>query len=243
MKRTLLLVGTLGAGLAALAYGLYRKVFLAGTPLIVYAGSGSGSGEFRTVANRLAAVLGSPRVVSISDGAQALTAIRTHPGRIETLILVGHGTTTRFFSNLGSPVTPQALSAALSGKLAADAVVSLAGCRAAANPGEDDWSVGAFGPGGAGSFAGLLRNALISAGVPHGVEVRGHSTTGTTTANPAVRFFRAQPAQAGRPGQSALEALWGVGAAQDAALRARWTAEFRGGWAEVYMAGGPLRVG
>jgi len=237
-----LLVGGLGAGLAALAYGLYRRVALGGSPLIIYAGSGSGSSEFQTVASRLAPLLGSPRVVSVSSGSEALSAIRTHPGRIGPLILIGHGTTRHFFSNLPSPLSPDGLSAALANKLAADGVVSLAGCRAAASPGEADWSVGSYGPGGAASFAGLLRDALTRAGAPWGVEVRGHSTTGSTTANPAIRVFRTTSSQVGQPGLSAMDILWGDGASQNTGLRERWTAEFRGGWAELYMAGGPLRV-
>lgn len=240
--KTLLLVASAGAGLAAIAYGIYRRVGLAGSPLIVYASTGSGAGEFQAVASRLAQALPGSRKTATPDGLPGLrTAIQAHQGRIGPLILVGHGTTRAFFSNL-SPVAPTALAGLLHNKLAADAVVSLAGCRAGADTSEVDWSAASYGAGGASSFAGLLRDALVADGAPWGTEIRAHSTTGTTTLNPAVRVFRATRSQVGQPGLSALEILWGEGAAGNAGLRSRWTEAFRGAAAEQYMAGGELRV-
>jgi hypothetical protein len=205
-------------------------------PLIVYQSSGNALGELRDTADRLhGAIAGS--VLRPAASAQQLYAAIASQGRLGPVVLVGHGTPTSFFPGYG--VTPDGLAQALAPKLVHGTYVGLAGCRAGADPGEQDWGSTSFGPGGARGFAGLLRDALVRHGSPR-VTVRAHSTTGHLTANPAARAFVATSSQVGQPGASVIDLVWGAGSWQDARLRQTWTDQFRGKLAELWVSGVPL---
>jgi hypothetical protein len=234
MDRRLLTALGIGAGAAGIGYLLSRG--LGGTPLIIYQTVGNNLGELRDTAERLhGAISGS--VLRPAASAQQLYNAIAAQGRIGPVVLVGHGTPTTFFPGYG--VTADSLARALAPKLAHGAYVGLAGCRAGADPGEQDWGSTSFGPGGARGFAGRLRDALVRYGSPR-VTVRAHSTTGHLTANPAARAFVATSSQVGRPGASVIDLVWGAGSWQDAGLRRTWTDQFRGKLAELWVSGVPL---
>jgi len=228
-----------GLSLAAIAYGVARRIGPRGTPLIIYASAGSAAGEFATVAERLRAQNPEARVVGITSAAGVQATIANHTGPIGPLLLVGHGTTRRFFSNLGG-LSPMHLAGYLRGKLASDAVIGLVGCRAGADPREPDWTMASYGPGGALGFAGLLRDALVTQGAPWGVEVRAHATAGHASANPAIRVFRTTRSMVGQAGLAVIDLKYGQGSWQNLVLRQRWVAYFEGPRAESYIGGGEL---
>lgn len=223
------------AGAAAIAWGLLRVLAPKGTPLILWQTTAAEAAEFRRVASVIAGVLPGARVVGVSSVADINRAIAAVPGKLGPVVLVGHGTTRTFFPGFG--VTPEALARVLAPRLATGAIVGLAGCRAGGDPGSADWEAASFGPGGSRSFAALLRDALVIAGAPWGVEVRAHSTTGGAAANPAARAFPVSRSQIGQPGESALDRVLGAGAWADDAVRRRWTSAVRGDVASLWIAG------
>jgi hypothetical protein len=230
------LLWALGAGAAAAGVG-YLLTRGRGTPLILYQTVGRTLGEIRDTATRLDHVLEGAVLRGVGSAQQLYSAISSQPGKVGPVVLVGHGTPRQFMSGYG--VTPTALAAALAPKLAYGTYVGLAGCRAGADPGEQDWGTTSFGPGGARGFAGLLRDSLVRSGAPR-VTVRAHSTTGHLTANPAARSFVATAAMIGQPGVSVLDLVWGEGAWRDGRMREAWTQQFRGKLAEIWVAGAPL---
>lgn len=202
---------------------------------MVYAAAGADYLTFQGVAERVAS---NHRVqpVPYRSFADLERALVEADGPVSPLVLIGHGTTGAFFSNLDRPTAVE-LAGAVASRLASGGVVGLAGCRAGANPSEPDWTPENFGPGGENGYAAQLRDELVRRGVQGAFEVRAHSTTGSSTANPAVRTFRAP---IGAKGQSALDLLWGSGSWLSSAARAAWTSAIRGKNAESYIAGGPL---
>jgi len=228
-------VGLLGLGAGGLVYLLTRyggQAGIASRALIVYADTGSGASYFREVAGRIAALYRSRAVPyrQFSDLEEALVASGDPVG---PLVLVGHGTTRAFFSNLDHPTAAE-MGRVVGPRLVAGGVVGLAGCRAGANPGEPDWSPESYGPGGAQGYAAQLRDALVLGGARGAIQVRAHSTAGDATANPAVRVFSATP---GTRGESAIDLLWGAGAWAERANRTAWTTAFRGKLSEAYIGG------
>jgi hypothetical protein len=235
MDRRLLMALGIGAGAAGVGYLLSRG--LGGTPLIIYQSVGQAPFELRSTAERLNRAIGGSVLRPAANAQQLYNAIASQEGRLGPVVLVGHGTPSSFFAGYG--VTPDRLAQVLAPKLAYGSYVGLAGCRAGADPGEQDWGTSSFGPGGARGFAGLLRDALVRYGSQK-VTVRAHSTTGHLTANPAARAFVATSSQVGRPGSSVIDLVWGSGSWQDAELRRVWTRQFRGKLAELWVSGEPL---
>lgn len=116
------------------------------------------------------------------------------------LTLAGHGDPSWYFAGWGSgqSVNPEMLARWLQGRILPGTIISLAGCRAGADPGAPEYTSV---PGGARSFAGRLRDLLIAGGAPEGGQIRSHTTTGHTVENPYARVFpitRAAVGQAGR---------------------------------------------
>ncbi len=233
MDRRLLIALGVGAGAAGVGYLISRG---GGTPLIIYQTAGNNLGDIRDTAVRLNGAIQGSVLRGVASAQQLYSAIASQ-NRIGPVVLVGHGTPRTFFP--GYDVTPTGLAQALAPKLAYGTYVGLAGCRAGADPGEQDWGSTSFGPGGARGFAGLLRDALVAKGSPR-VTVRAHSTTGHTTANPAARAFVATRSQVGQPGASVIDLVWGSGSWQDAGLRRTWTDQFRGKLSELWVSGVPL---
>lgn len=190
-------------GLTATALGgtaAYLALRKRGDVVILYAGTAPEPGHvatFRNAANAARAQVGGTPA-AVYDGQTLLAAIRQHR-RIRTLLLVGHGTSTAFIRpgtsglRLGSTSLPtwvgvEDFARELAPRLSSGWWLGLLGCRAAATSDEPDWSSVTAGPGGAASLAGQLRDALVRAGAPYG-RVGGHTTTGSTVANPRVREF------------------------------------------------------
>jgi hypothetical protein len=231
-------VGLLGLGAGGLAYLLLRyggRLGTASSPVVVYADTGEGAGYFRELGQRIAQLYNTRAFpyLRFSDLENILAGM-TEP--VGPLVLLGHGTTSAFYSNLDRPSAVD-VARVIAPRLAAGGVVGLAGCRAGANPGEPDWAPESYGPGGAQGYAGQLRDALVREGARGAFQVRAHSTTGDATANPAVRVFSSAP---GTRGESAIDLLWGDGAWALPANRSAWTTAFRGLLAEAYISGRPL---
>lgn len=228
----------LGIGAAAAVGGYLLTRGGGGHPLILYQTVGRDLGEIRDTAENLRGVLPNATTVGVPNANTVYQAIRDQPGKLSSVVLVGHGTPRNFFTSYGT--SPTRLAQELAPKLTSRSFIGLAGCRAGADPGEQDWSTRSYGPGGALGFAGRLRDALVAAGAPRGVQVRAHSTTGHLTANPAARSFVVAAHLVGQPGISVLDQVWGVGSWQNAALRRAWTDQFRGKLAELWVAGFPI---
>jgi hypothetical protein len=219
-----------------------------GDKVIIYTASGSGAGEFRTVANRMGQQLGAA-VYPANNAQDILNAIRRHR-RISRLIFAGHGTTTQFLrpGRAGIRVGPDALPTWMSietfarevgPRMAADGVIGWAGCSAASNPGESGWSRASYGPGGENSFIGKIRDAMIGL-TWWGVEHRGHSSPGHTTANPAARVCEVARAERGQPCESVMDEEWGEGSYET--LHNAWVAQFQGAPSEAWISGEEVEV-
>jgi hypothetical protein len=131
--------------------------------------------------------------------------IASYPA-IARLVLAGHGATNYFMTQWGSGLSlnPTQLANYLRGRVAPNGVISLAGCSAGRSDDEPESYVGSVTVGGAGSFAGQLRDQLAAAGAPGSAEVRAHTARGHTTENPRGRVFRvSESGQGGRPVQLA----------------------------------------
>jgi hypothetical protein len=219
-----------------------------GDRVIIYTATGSGAGEFRTVANRMGERLGAS-VYPASNAQDILNAIRRHR-RISRLILAGHGTTTQFLRpgaagiRVGRDALPtwmsiETFARELAPRMAADGVIGWAGCSAASNPGESGWSRSSYGPGGAHSFIAQLRDAMVGRTL-WGVEHRGHATPGHTTANPAARVCEVSRAERGQPCDSVMEEEWGEGSYET--LHNAWVAQFQGAPSEAWISGEEVDV-
>jgi len=206
--------------------------------VVAYPTTGSDTGTFRADAQGLAAALraaGWPTVLAPVATQPALAAVLAASRPVAKLVLVGHGTSAMFLRG-SLDLTPDALASMLAPTIASRATVGLAGCRAGADTGEPDWGPYAYGPGGATSFAGQLRDALVRLRVTGAV--RAHSSTGGTAANPSGRIFLIEPEHVGRPGLSGIDVdAWRTGAWQDSATRADWIARFRAGLGNRWMSG------
>lgn len=212
-----------GGGLALLAAAATRR----SRAVVAYSATGSDVGEFARVADAIAAALRAAgwqtAVVAAYDRAALAAALQSQKP-VAKLVLVGHGTSTRFMTG-ALDLTPPDLASMLAPTVAARVTIGLAGCRAGADTSEPDWGPSAYGPGGAASFAGRLRDALVALHTTGAV--RAHSSTGGAAANPSGRLFPIEASQAGRPGL----------AAQGSTPRQTWLELFRGGYGDRWMAG------
>jgi hypothetical protein len=132
--------------------------------------------------------------------------IIAHYPAIARLVLAGHGHTDYFMTQWGTGLSlqPSQLASYLRGRVAPNAIISLAGCSAGRAAGETESYTGAITVGGADSFAANFRDQLSIAGAPGSAEVRAHTTRGHTTENPRGRVFRvSERGQGGRPIQVA----------------------------------------
>ena len=209
-----MIIVPIALGLATVGAGLVAWRFLAPKhALVLYSDDpqdpSAERGEFRTSAET-AARLPPPTPIAVRSAQDVLRAIEQAPSRLGVVVLVGHGTATKFFSparygiRVGSTSLPAWISAqdfarALAAKLAPGAIVSLAGCSAARSPREPSgWVIDTGWHGGADSLAGHMRDALFEAGASG--EVRAHVVTGTTLLNPQGRTFYIDRRYVRRPG-------------------------------------------
>jgi hypothetical protein len=166
----------------------------------VYQGDVEGEVVFAGIANRLRDRGYTTHRVTRRE--QALSRIQEYT-RISHLVLAGHGDREYFFGQWGTGLSlrPAQLATALRGRLISTSVISLAGCLAGLAEGET------FDPanpdGGAGSFAGQLRDALIEQGAPDGGVIKAHTTTGPAATNPHVRAFYVHRGEVWQPGRGA----------------------------------------
>lgn len=114
----------------------------------------------------------------------------TGPSLVRTLAIFSHGTPT--WLGIGSDITKGNVSAVIKSiapTLTTDVNVILYACGTARSPGEkEEWASGTLGRGGAKSLSALIRDALVEEGAK-GSAVWGHTTTGHTTENFALRIF------------------------------------------------------
>ncbi|MBI5880900.1 hypothetical protein HZB90_02100, partial [archaeon] len=225
---------------------------LAGTgnaeTVIIYGAEGEGSSEFISQARRLSGLFNAKKYPA-KNAQDIMDAIKKH-GKIGRLILVSHGSRAGWLrpGTSGVRVGPDALptfvsvdtlAKELAPRLVDGSIISLAACSTASEHGEPPgWEPPLFGPGGANGFAGKLRDALSAQpGIATGIDIRGHTTVGHTTENPAVRHFPVGADKAGKPGISVLDEQWGAGAYKDRSLE--WNHFFQGEKAEAWLIGGP----
>jgi len=195
--------------------------------------------EFRLAANSLGGLIGAT-IAPASNGQQILDAMEARP-HINRITFFGHGTSTAFMIpgvagiRVGSTALPAWISVddlaiALGRKLRAGAIIGLAGCAAGSNPGqENDWNT-AYNPGGELSFAAKLRDALARIpGIPDGIEIRTHTRTGHTTANPSAIVFRVRRDAIGTAGTPLVDDKWGAGTHSNNANNQHFAREFRAG--------------
>jgi hypothetical protein len=223
--------------------------------LVLYTAAGDNVGEFETNAEAAARALRTT-AVPVVDGQSLLRAVRAAPRNLGLVLMIGHGTGNAFFrpGHAGLRIDRDALptwlgddtfAQALVSKLAKPFVLSLAGCRSGAEQNEPDWTTDAYwtgtttGPGGAGSLAGQIRDALVRFGARDG-EVRAHVTTGGVLANPAGRVFAVDGRYSGRPGAALIDLALGAGTSRDQAAVRRWNSVVRGALATRWMLGGRM---
>jgi hypothetical protein len=228
------ILGVAGASLLGLAaYWLWGrgKQIPSALPmrrgLVLYNQSGTGAGVFRSTARMVQAAYGG-QALPVDTGEDIRQALTEVAGPLNVVVFTGHGSTQSFFRpgrsgiRVGQDALPSWLSVEsvarlLAPKLASGAVVSLAGCRAAANPGEPDWNPANFAPGGERSFAARLRDALVRAGARISA-VRGKTVTGVAFGAPRGREFGPEVGSVGRPvvfdsaGKYSIE--WTIGGAE-----------------------------
>jgi hypothetical protein len=243
------LVAAAGAALFVAGAGAsFWYVSRLGDKVIIYTATGSGAGEFRTVAERMGQSLGAS-VYPASNAQDILNAIRRHR-RISRLIFAGHGTTTQFLRpgsagiRVGRDALPtwvsiETFAREIAPRMAADGVIGWAGCSAASNPGESGWSRASYGPGGEHSFIARVRDAMVGRSM-WGVEHRGHSSAGHTTANPAARVCEVSRAERGEPCESVMDEEWGEGSYET--LHNAWVAAFHGAPSEAWISGEEVDV-
>jgi hypothetical protein len=236
---------SLGSGGGAVAPGSGT-----GDKVVVYLSEGEGSAEFMISANRIAQSIGA-EVHRARNAQEIIDAVRAHSS-ISRLILAGHGSSRDFWrpstagirlerDSLPEWVSVGTFAAELAPRLSAGAVIGLAGCSAAANPGESNDVNQKLGPGGEDSFASKLRDALASqSGIATGIEVRAHSTVGHLSHNPFARVFRVSASEIGRPGVAVIDEMWGTDAHET--RWEQWRDSFRGNLAEQWISGENVRV-
>jgi hypothetical protein len=224
---------------------------LAGTgnaeTVIIYGAEGEGSSEFISQARRLSGLFNAKKYPA-KNAQDIMDAIKRH-GKIGRLILVSHGSRSGWLrpgtagirvggDSLPTFVSVDTLAKELAPRLVDGSIIAFAACSTAAEPGEPPgWEPPLFGPGGANGFAGKLRDALSAQpGIASGIDIRGHTTVGHTTENPAVRHFPVGADKAGKPGISVLDEQWGAGAYKDRSLE--WNHFFQGEKAEAWLIGG-----
>jgi hypothetical protein len=183
---------------AALVRGAGSKgIGTGGDRVCIYQLGVEGDTAFAGVCNNLETQHGYTKY-AVRDRAALARAINGHDS-FERLVMAAHGDPSWFFAGFGGINAPW-MARQLRGKIASGAVISLAGCRAGADPGEPERWIGDVGAGGARGFSGQLRDLLVSSGAPASAEVRAHTTTGHTTENPRARAFAfASPGVAGNP--------------------------------------------
>jgi hypothetical protein len=170
----------------------------------------------------------------VQSGQDVLAATSQH-SRISRLIIVSHGAPdwminpTTGITLRGLGLAPAGLARALRWRLVTGAVIGLAGCSAARSYSEAGvWGPEAFGPGGAQSLAGAIRDAIAANGIHLGVEVRGHTLSGGVTANPSARTCRV-----GRPGAPCASVMQEAGETD----WQRWVNTFYGERAQRWVLG------
>jgi Domain of unknown function (DUF4157) len=121
-------------------------------------------------------------------------------GKIRTIAIFAHGTPT--WCSAGVTVGNAAgIFTAIAPKLASNVTVILYTCNSARGTEEDEeWVKGTMDPGGKGSLAELVRDTLLDQKVD-AASVWGHTTTGHTSRNPALRVFEARAGK-DAPGES-----------------------------------------
>ena len=234
------------AGLIGLGVYLLLRGGTAGDNVVLYVAEGSGAGEFRSSGQRIAANIGAA-IYPVRNAQGILDAVRRHP-HIRNLIILGHGTTTAFLRpgttgiRVGADALPTWMSTAtfareVGPRMARNGVIGWAGCSAASNPGEANWST-AYQAGGENSFIAHVRDDMArTPGVASGIEHRGHGPPGHTTANPGARTCYVD--QPGQVCTSEMEELWGPGTQSRSN---EWVAAFQGMPAEAWISGAEVVV-
>lgn len=246
-------VGIAAGGTAA--YGLWSRV-RPRNALVLYSDdpqdTSSDRGTFRDVGQRVAGYLRTT-AVAVSSAQDILTAIDRALGNLGVVVLVGHGTPSKFFSpsrfgirysRAGGTRLPRWLStvdfaARLAPKLARGFVLSLAGCSSGRSTNEPSgWQLCSTSwDGGVRSLASGLRNDLSRQGASG--EVRGHTVFGTTLDNPQGRTFRVGRWSINRPGVHVMhQARWAR--PRDFNDYRAWNNHAQGRIARGWMAGLPI---
>jgi hypothetical protein len=241
-------LGVLGLGGVSLWWLMRGRTD--GDRVVIYMRTGSGAGEFRTSAQRIAQRIGA--TLYPADNAQdILNAVRQHD-RIQRLIIAGHGTTTQFLRpnaagiRVGSDALPtwmsvQTFAREVGPRMARNGIIGWAGCSAAANPGQSNWSYASYGPCGDNSFIGQVRDAMVDVrGIASGIEHRGHAAAGHLSANPAARVCPVVRNEVGRCCHSVLDENWGEGAYQQ--HHSQWASLFEGTPSERWISGDAVAV-
>lgn len=225
-----------------------------GPAMVVYVDEGSGAGVFDRTAQSSANLLNT-RAVPATDGQELLDAVNRSPSGLHQVIHAGHGGPQTFLrpGTSGLRVGPDALrrwvsvgtyARALAPKLArSNVVISFAGCRSGAGPRELNWSSDSYGPGGADSLAGELRDEIVAlVGDIPGGEIRAKSTTGTSFGNPVGRSFPLLRPQVGRPGIPLIDQVWGPSSSSNNQLVRAWNNTARGKPVMGWTIGGALPI-
>jgi hypothetical protein len=205
-----------------------------GPALVLYTDRTTGAGTFRVTAESAANILAAEHGLA-RDGQGLLDAVQRAPSGLTRTILAGHGSTQSFLRpgtsglRVGRDALPRWVSVPtfvreLAPKIARrDFIMSFAGCRAAANPDEPNWSVASDRAGGERSLAAQIRDEIVrQVGTIPGGEVRAKSATGVSFGNPMGRSFPIAAAQVGRPGIPLIDQVWGDGASTNPQWASRW---------------------
>jgi len=246
-KNPLIVAGAVGA---AAAFGTVAYAILYhGDSIVLYGASGSGVGEIRSSAERIARDIGAS-TYPVTNGQEILDAIRRHP-RIKRLVLVGHSTTTAFLRprhsgiRVGRDALPtwvgvETFARELAPRMTVGGWVGWAGCSIARNPSQPSYQPASYGPGGEDVFMAAVRDAMARAGTLWGVRHGGHSDPGHVTANPSARVCPVSSREVGQPCYSVLNRHWGDGAHRT--RRQEWISEFQGVPAERWISTGEVSV-
>lgn len=250
VRRRPVLALSAGIGAAVMfGFGVYvlLRRSVGGDNVVLYVSEGSGAGEFRSSGERIAANIGAA-VYPVRNAQDVIDAVRHH-AKIRNLVLLGHGTTTQFIRpgtagiRVGNDALPTWMSTATFAqevglRMTRNGVIGWAGCSAASNPGEANWST-TYGPGGERSFIAFVRDDMARIpGMAGGIEHRGHGAPGHTTANPGARTCYVD--DPGSVCTSELDELWGTGAHET--RRNEWVSAFQGNPAEAWISGADVVV-
>jgi hypothetical protein len=157
-----------------------------GARVCVYQRGVEGENAFAGVCNNLYTNWGYEKH-GVRSRDQLARVLQQYP-TYDRLVMAAHGDPSWFFAGFGG-INAQWMARQLRNRIRPGAIISLAGCRAGADPGEPERWVGDVGAGGARGFSGQLRDLLVGAGAPTSAEIRAHTTTGHTTENPRARTF------------------------------------------------------